>query len=184
MNSHLQSIIEKCHENIKDIPWFEWRYATTKDWRIWSYPKKWSWWHKWKFIKQFIKPDNYKSVRLYNSDSHKRHSVHRLVAMAWLPNPENKPTVNHKDWNKQNNNLNNLEWATHSENTIHSFVTNIRKRRWYPIIQKNKEWDVIAIYESGAHAQRKTWICRRLICSCVRWRSKTCAWFKWEFYNK
>ncbi len=55
-------------------------------------------------------------------------AVHRLIAMTFIPNPENKPTVNHKDRNKLNNNLNNLEWATWSENTIHSFTHGFRKK--------------------------------------------------------
>lgn len=46
--------------------------------------------------------------------------IHRLVAETFLPNPENKPTVNHKDHNGLNNTLENLEWATHSEQKIHS----------------------------------------------------------------
>jgi hypothetical protein len=52
-------------------------------------------------------------------------SVHRVVALTFIVNPENKPTVNHRDGNKQNNNVANLEWATQSEQTQHAFDTGL-----------------------------------------------------------
>lgn len=62
----------------------------------------------------------YKKVSLNKNKKQKTFVIHRLVASAFIPNPENKPQVNHKDGVKTNNNLENLEWVTASENQIHA----------------------------------------------------------------
>lgn len=53
---------------------------------------------------------------------------HRIVAATFIPNPLNKPCINHIDGNKSNNNINNLEWCTHSENTIHAYKTGLEHK--------------------------------------------------------
>lgn len=63
----------------------------------------------------------YVSVDLCKNGGERHYLVHRLVADAFLPNPENKPTVNHINGHKHNNHLDNLEWATWSENNSHAF---------------------------------------------------------------
>lgn len=73
---------------------------------------------------RILKPDfssrGYSRVTLSNEKGIKRYSVHRLVALHFIPNPENKPFINHIDNNPRNNNVSNLEWCTHSENMIHA----------------------------------------------------------------
>lgn len=65
--------------------------------------------------------NGYKSLCLWKNRKDKRHYVHRLIALTFIPNPDNKSTVNHKNGIKNDNKLNNLEWMTYSENHIHAF---------------------------------------------------------------
>ena len=58
----------------------------------------------------------------------KTRNVHRVIAETFIPNPNNLPCVNHKDGNKLNNSVENLEWCNHSENTLHSFKTGLQKK--------------------------------------------------------
>lgn len=64
------------------------------------------------FLKPFINGGGYPTVRLCKKSKVKNYTVHRLVATAFIPNPDNLPCVNHKDENKQNNNVENLEWCS------------------------------------------------------------------------
>ena len=73
----------------------------------------------------------YKIVKFYDRKSY---LVHRLVAESFIPNPEDKATVNHIDGNKANNRISNLEWATQSENNKHAFLTGLK-----PFTQKQFE---------------------------------------------
>lgn len=74
----------------------------------------------------------YFRVRIYKDGQRKTVKVHREVAKAFLPNPENKPEVNHKDGDKGNNHVNNLEWATSDENVRHAYRTGLK--------EKTREW--------------------------------------------
>lgn len=83
---------------------------------------------------QVMKPKltrlGYHEYNLYDTANSKRiyHRANRLVAWAFIPNPLNKPFVNHIDGNKQNNSVSNLEWVTHAENMEHAKLTNLIKR--------------------------------------------------------
>ena len=87
-------------------------YMIYDDGRIWSKCRG-----KGKFLKP--KPDNngYLLVNLCEDGKTKSMRVHRLLGIAFIPNPENKPFIDHIDNNRQNNNIENLRWATVSENT-------------------------------------------------------------------
>jgi hypothetical protein len=96
-----------------------------------------------KLRKLYIEHKGYVSVTLKRKGlDQKGMKVHRLVAMAFIPNPEMKPHVNHKDGDKTNNNDWNLEWCTISENAIHAFKLGLRKpteAQRQAIIKFNKE---------------------------------------------
>ncbi len=81
-----------------------------------------------KILKQNLKKDNYLevSISMGNRRNVKHILVHRLVAEAFIPNPDNKPQVNHKDGNPTNNNASNLEWVTAQENITHSIITGLK----------------------------------------------------------
>lgn len=68
----------------------------------------------------------YKQVVLYKNKEHKTVAVHRLVAEAFIPNPDNLPQVNHKDENPSNNNVSNLEWCTCKYNVNYGTATDRR----------------------------------------------------------
>lgn len=90
--------------------------------------------HKGRILKLKYDGQGYCEVGLCLDGIVKYYHVHRLVALAFIPNPENKPTVNHKDENKENNRVSNLEWMTMKENANYG----TRLERCY----KNRDWDL------------------------------------------
>lgn len=72
-------------------------------------------------LKKMHDSDGYLLISLYKEQKIIKGKIHRLVAQHFIPNPENKKTVNHKNGNKNDNSVSNLEWMTPSENSIHSF---------------------------------------------------------------
>ena len=91
-------------------------YAITEDGQVISFKNG-----KQIIRKPFKLPSGYLMVKLCENSTIKKLYVHRLVAMAFISNPYNKPTVNHIDGNKENNNVFNLEWATSKEQMQHAF---------------------------------------------------------------
>lgn len=68
---------------------------------------------------------NYPKLKLRKNNKYKTYNVHRLVATAFIPNPQNKYCINHKDGIRTNNSVENLEWCSYKENTKHAFVTGL-----------------------------------------------------------
>ena len=79
-----------------------------------------------KQLKTYFTKTNYECIKLVKDGVRHNHSIHRLVAETFIPNPYNKPEVNHIDGNKSNNSIDNLEWVTPSENKLHALSTGLK----------------------------------------------------------
>ena len=89
-----------------------------------------------KILKQSTMTSGYKMVVLKKDGKQKSFSIHRLMAIAFLPNDNNLPQVNHKDGNKLNNDLSNLEWCTQSQNIQHMYDSGLKTYK--PLHYKGK----------------------------------------------
>lgn len=98
-------------ENWKNISGYEEKYQVSNLGKVKNIKNN--------FILKPIDSHGYKYVHLCDASKRKNKAIHRLVALAFIPNPFNYPEVNHKDGNKSNNNVNNLEWCSRKENAIH-----------------------------------------------------------------
>ena len=95
----------------------------------------------------------YTIICIYDNKVRKNESIHKLVAKCFIDNPNNKEIVNHKDQNKENNHIDNLEWCTSSENTIH-FYKGTGSKLCKKIQQLDENKNVVQIFDSVAEAAR------------------------------
>lgn len=155
-----------------------------------------------RFLKYNVSSCGYPSVELFNSDGSARKTVHRLVAEAFIPNPNNYPQINHIDENKLNPSVENLEWCTAKYNmnygigakTRHSKIDysaqerkdNMRAaamKRRRPVEQYDREGNLVARYDSGMDAERALGIrysVARIIEVC-RGKRKTAYNYIWKY---
>lgn len=140
-----------------------------------------------KVLKQGRRPNEYLKVTLCKNNNHKTRAVHRLVAEAFIPNPNNLPEVNHKDGNKRNNSVENLEWVTREENVWHSMEVGLRKPifnnplRSKAVKQYSLDGILLHIYPSTGEAERQTGIRHGNIVKCCNRQTPTAGGYKWEY---
>lgn len=113
----------------KDIEGYEGYYQVSSLGRIKSLIRKSTGTNTTKesFIKPFISLKGYFTYRLSKKGVSKNYLLHRILAIAFIPNPDNKKCINHKNGIRLDNRLENLEWTTYSENSKHGFISNKRK---------------------------------------------------------
>lgn len=104
-------------KTFRDVKGYEGRYSIDRDGNIYS--------HRRNKIMKDRKLKKYRGIALCDGEGSKNFRVHRLVAIAFIPNPDNKPDVNHKDCNGSNNNMHNLEWCTKKENMRHASLNGL-----------------------------------------------------------
>jgi hypothetical protein len=112
--------------------------------------------------------------------------VHVLVATYFIPNPENKPIVNHKDSDRKNNKISNLEWATASENGLHSFKCNPNRKRTNKIIYKiDKDTnEILEEFSSLKEAGEKVGVAYQNISGVLHGKHTLAGGFKWKFKDE
>lgn len=141
-----------------------------------------------KILKPFVNPHGYLTFRLQGIS----YQVHRIVAETFIPNPENKPQVNHKDLNKSNNDISNLEWVTHKENTHHAIqngaMNNCRKqhaimieKRKKKISQYDLEDNYLQTFDSITSASKSVNTTPSNITKACKGKLKTCKGFIWKY---
>lgn len=152
---------------MEDIKGYEGLYAITSCGRVWSYRSK-------KFIKTWKSRNGYFQVSLYNHQEVKVFLVHRLVAQAYIPNPDSLPEVNHKDENKEHNWINNLEWCDRKYNMNYG-----KKNDWCK--KQIKCIETGEIFNSIEEAAKSISRHRQGISDCCRGKQTTCGGFHWQY---
>lgn len=169
----------------KDIQWYEWLYDITESWVITNIKT-------WTIIKHTKSHYWYMHIKIYKNWKGKSEKVHRLLAQAFIPNPDNKPQVNHINWIKSDNRLENLEWVTAKENIQHAFKIGLRKppykgKFWEKhnhskkIGKYTKDWTLIKEYWWIMEASRVEWVMHTWISRVANNVRKTAWGFIWKF---
>lgn len=128
----------------------------------------------------------YKEVTLWDNGRQVDVEVHRLVAVAFIPNPDNLRCVNHIDGNGSNNNVSNLEWCSHKENVRHSMDVlgnNPRKWKMKPVAQLTEDGKLIRVWDCAWDVQRELGISQVGISRAARRAKKSGIFkgFRWDY---
>lgn len=157
---------------MRDVKNYEGLYAVTSCGRVWSYKNK-------KFLTPGVYNGGYLYVNLYKNGKYKSFLVHRLVAEAYIPNPDNLPQINHRDENKTNNCLQNLEWCNAKYNANYgNHIEKVANSHKKPILQFDLNGNFICEWECATDVGKEV---RVHICDCLKGRLKSAYGFIWKY---
>ena len=132
-----------------------------------------------KIIKPWVSRTGYWQVGLHKNGKKKNYNLHRLLAIVFLPNPNCLKQVNHKDGDKINCSLENLEWCTASQNSRHAYDV-LKAPPSKPIVQKIKDGEIVNRWFSGMDAVRAGFESSG-ITRCCKGENKTHKGYVWEY---
>lgn len=166
----------------RTIPNYEGLYEASTDGRIRSVDRITPHGHLWKGreLKQTLHTAGYLAVTLCKDGIPFSHLVHRLIAETFIDNPDNLGFINHKDENKHNNNVSNLEWCTKQYNNTYNGKLEKQYTR-KPVVQMTMDGKTLIVHESGASAASAVGVNPSAIMRCCQGVTKTCKGFKWMY---
>ena len=136
-----------------------------------------------KCLKPSVNKDGYLGVVLSKNGKQKGISVHRLVALMFIPNPENKPEVNHKNENRNDNRAENLEWMTHKNNINYGTRTEkASKSRYKKVMAISLTETKVMVFQSESQAE-KLGFGQSCISKCCNGKQKSHKGYKWRYIN-
>lgn len=168
-------------EEWRPIPGYEGMYEVSNYGRVKSYKQQ---------KERILSPCNrrgYYYVELCKDGKEKRYHVHRLVTTAFIPNPNNLPEVNHKDEDKGNNHVTNLEWCDRSYNIVYGTRTQrMVEKLSIPVVALDKNGNLVSEFESIREASRVTGIAPINICRCCKHKDgyKSRGGFIWIYKDE
>jgi hypothetical protein len=136
-----------------------------------------------RILKKRVHLSGYETIGLMTRSKQKIFSVHRLVAQAFILNPNNFPYVNHKDRNKTNNRVTNLEWVNNSMNVKH-FIDTGRNTYKRAVRQYDLQNNFIKEFDSIKEAAKAVKCTSESISTCASGKIKTCRGFVWKYTKK
>lgn len=139
--------------------------------------------NKHKILKQLKQKKDrygYLVVSMMKNKKHFFKTIHRIVAETFIPNPDNKPQVNHKNGIKTDNSVSNLEWVSSQENVIHRFNVLKQIQKGKTVLQIKNNIVLHEFYSTG-DASRHTGICRSAISAACRGQHYTSGGYEWKY---